>query len=473
MVCSNAALRTRDHDRRPALARVAVWLDAMLAAEGRRTGRSCPDSPARAVAARIAGSSRGIGLPRSSRASRRSQRMRRQPSAIRFDRATSDASGLDIGPARDASPKRIRPAAAPAEAVVGHPAPSASDQRPSRVERRVRAAASAPSTMRSTRRRTPMPRSARFARQTVSDPDVSANAGDWRRGAASSAHRRHRRRSSTSGVARDVILVTRLPVRPLSPFRAPLLRHRRGDARIGPAPVPPAVRPGRLAVHPRLAALDDGGRRQPRQAPQPQAGRLGLGMPELPGLDRLRRRRDVEEPPDVPEHDRVLDRDPRDRRRRAWRGRTPPHARGWPSGRRRRRSPAGSRGRDASRRCWRGRCTAGARSAGPSRRRRTSRTSPMMCGPGRSEGSRSQDTASWPRARKASRTTPENSQATRMRMGGSRGGRLARALRRLRAPAPRPRRSRSAFTAAKLRPSPSRIASRPVSACQRSTATST
>lgn len=33
--------------------------------------------------------------------------------------------------------------------------------------------------------------------------------------------------------------------------------------------------------------------------------------------------------------------------------------------------------------------------------------------------------------------------------------------------------SRAAFTCAKVRPSPSRIASRPVSACQRSTATST
>ena len=209
---------------------------------------------------------------------------------------------------------------------------------------------------------------------------------------------------------------------------APLLRHRCGDALEGPAPVPPAVGPGRLAVHPRLAALDDVRRRQPRQAPQPQAGRLGLGMAELPWLDRLRRRRDVEEPPHVPEHDRVLDRDARDRRPRACRGRTPPHARGWPSGRRRRRSPGGSRGRDASRRCWRGRCTAGARSAGPSRRRRWSRTSPTTCGPGRSLGSRSHDTASWPRARKASRTTPENSQATRTRMS-SRCGRLGRALR--------------------------------------------
>ena len=45
-----------------------------------------------------------------------------------------------------------------------------------------------------------------------------------------------------------------------------------------------------------------------------QASGLGLGMPEHPRLDRLRRRRDVEEPPDVPQHDRVLDRDPGDRR---------------------------------------------------------------------------------------------------------------------------------------------------------------
>ena len=53
----------------------------------------------------------------------------------------------------------------------------------------------------------------------------------------------------------------------------------------------------------------------------------------------------------------------------------------------------------------------------------------MMCGPGRSDGSRSQDTASCPRARKASRTTPENSQATRTRMTDHASDRLARTLR--------------------------------------------
>ncbi len=120
------------------------------------------------------------------------------------------------------------------------------------------------------------------------------------------------------------------------------------------------------------------------------------------------------------EHDRVLDRDARDRgcEHGEEEGRGVPEV--GPAVAVRRRSPGGSRGRDASRRCWRGRCRADARSAGPSPSCRMSRTSPMMCGPGRSEGSRSQDTASCPRARKASRTTPENSQATRTRMAVTR-----------------------------------------------------
>lgn len=49
---------------------------------------------------------------------------------------------------------------------------------------------------------------------------------------------------------------------------------------------------------------------------------------------------------------------------------------------------------------------------------RWSRILPSMCGPGCSEGSRSQDTASWPRALNASRTTPENSHATSTLMAG-------------------------------------------------------
>lgn len=43
-------------------------------------------------------------------------------------------------------------------------------------------------------------------------------------------------------------------------------------------------------------------------------------------------------------------------------------------------------------------------------------TSPCRCWPGRSEGNRSHDHASWPRAVKASRTVPLNSQATRILM---------------------------------------------------------
>src|SRR5262252_6072418 len=42
-----------------------------------------------------------------------------------------------------------------------------------------------------------------------------------------------------------------------------------------------------------------------------------------------------------------------------------------------------------------------------------SSTSPKMCGPSRSVASKSHDHALCPRARKASRTTPENSQPTR------------------------------------------------------------
>src|ERR1035441_1547503 len=42
-----------------------------------------------------------------------------------------------------------------------------------------------------------------------------------------------------------------------------------------------------------------------------------------------------------------------------------------------------------------------------------------MWGPGFSLGSRSQDTASWPRAMKASRTMPENSQAIRTLTGST------------------------------------------------------
>ena len=44
---------------------------------------------------------------------------------------------------------------------------------------------------------------------------------------------------------------------------------------------------------------------------------------------------------------------------------------------------------------------------------RCARTSPSMCGPGASDGMRSQDTALCPRARKASRMRPENSHAIR------------------------------------------------------------
>src|SRR3990167_1237692 len=49
-----------------------------------------------------------------------------------------------------------------------------------------------------------------------------------------------------------------------------------------------------------------------------------------------------------------------------------------------------------------------------------------MCGPGRSVGSRSQLTASWPRAINASRTMPENSQATSTRLVADMAGALKR-----------------------------------------------
>ena len=258
------------------------------------------------------------------------------------------------------------------------------------------------------------------------------------------------------------LLIILHPTAPPSPRRCPD-RSGSGSAS-GPAPAARGA--------PAPPGLDDARRRQARQAPQPQAGRLGLGMPELPGLDRLRRRRDVEEPPDVPEHDRVLDRDPRDRRREHGeeeRRRMPEVGPAVAAGAV---LPAAADVEMLRPAVARGRCTAGGAISRSQPSCRTSRTSPTMCGPARSDGSRSQDTASCPRARKASRTTPENSQATRTRMA-SRGGRLARALRSCGLAAPRRRPSRSAFTAAKLRPSPSSIASRPVSACQRSTATST
>ena len=65
------------HDRRPALARVAAWLDADACGRGPRTG-GLPRHPAGCIAASISGSSRG-DLARSSRACNRSQGGSRQP----------------------------------------------------------------------------------------------------------------------------------------------------------------------------------------------------------------------------------------------------------------------------------------------------------------------------------------------------------------------------------------------------------
>src|SRR5690606_13149249 len=76
----------------------------------------------------------------------------------------------------------------------------------------------------------------------------------------------------------------------------------------------PAVRRRRHAMNARLAALDDVGRHQRRQALEPQAGPLRLAVAELPWLDRLSRGPVVANALlRVPVHHRVLDAYPLDR----------------------------------------------------------------------------------------------------------------------------------------------------------------
>ena len=211
---------------------------------------------------------------------------------------------------------------------------------------------------------------------------------------------------------------------------------------------------------------------QPRQALQPQAGRLGLGMAVLPWLDRLRRRRDVEEPPDMAEHDRVLDRDARI----GAASMAMKNAAACP--RLAQRSPAAAVlpaaaevemlrpavGEEGARRMRDQQVPAVVQDVADVARRCAGRAARGQQVAGhRVVAARPEGVADH--AGELAGNEDAHRQVTRRPACASASG--------PRAPAPRPAPSRSAFTAAKLRPSPSRMASRPVSACQRSTATST